>query len=237
MPGDFSSNSGRRALASCIAILLGGSLAACGGGGSDAPQQSQDPPPAPPTTPPPTPPPADPLPPLAATAIDINDNHAVGADHWPSGATSDGAQGQPVNGIECLANMPEDYHVHTHLSIFLNGEQLAVPGDVGIVTQQDGTHCFYTVHTHDKSGKLHVEAAAPGTYTLGQFFAEWGEPLATDNIAGLTGMPITVYMNDAGVVSKVTTEWKDIELKSHREITIQIGTAITEIPTYTWAAN
>src|SRR3982750_2970512 len=72
--------------------------------------------PFPPPPPPPTPPPADPLPPLAATAIDINDNHAVGADHWPSGATSDGAQGQPVNGIECLANMPEDYHVHTHLS-------------------------------------------------------------------------------------------------------------------------
>jgi len=26
-------------------------------------------------------------------------------------------------------------------------------------------------------------------------------------------------------------------LKSHREVTIQIGTAITEIPNFTWSAN
>jgi hypothetical protein len=46
--------------------------------------------------------------------------------------------------------------------------------------------CFYTIHTHDKSGKIHVEAAAPGTFTLGQLFAIWGQSLTNTNIAGLT---------------------------------------------------
>jgi len=217
-------------------MLLGAGLAACGGGGgsSDPPQQSQDPPP---TTPPPTPPPQDPLPPLSATVVDLNDNHAVGADHWSNGDTSDGGQGAAVGGLDCLASMPETYHVHSHLSIFLNGEALAVPGDVGIVQTGAGTECFYSLHTHDKSGKLHVEAAAAGTFTLGQFFAIWGEPLDTTNIAGLTGMPVVVYVTDDGVVTKATGDWHDIELKSHREITIQVGTAITEIPNFTWAAH
>lgn len=230
MSGDFSQSA--RRLGPWLAMLLGTGLAGCGGGGdsSDPPQQSQDPP----TNPTP---PAETLPPLSATVVDLNDNHAVGADHWPEGATSDGAQGQTVGGLDCLANMPETYHVHTHLSIFLNGEALAVPGHVGIVQQSGGTECFYSVHTHDKSGKLHVEAAAAGMFTLGQFFAEWGETLDSANIAGLTGMPVVVYVTDDGKVTKATGDWHDIELKSHREITIQVGTAITEIPNFTWAAN
>jgi hypothetical protein len=39
------------------------------------------------------------------------------------------------------------------------------------------------------------------------------------------------------VVSQATGEWRDIELTSHREVTVQIGSAITEIPNFTWSAN
>ena len=35
----------------------------------------------------------------------------------------------------------------------------------------------------------------------------------------------------------VTRDGHAIELKSHREITIQIGTPITEIPNFTWSAH
>jgi hypothetical protein len=97
---------------------------------------------------------------------------------------------------------------------------------------------FYTLHTHDHSGKLHVEAAAPATFTLGQIFRIWGQPLGPDNVAGLTGKPIVVYVTDNnGVVTEATGDWNDIELLSHREITIQVGTPITEIPNYTWTAH
>jgi len=147
--------------------------------------------------------------------------------------------GETIDGLECYPGIdpPTTYHVHSHVSVFLDGQQIAVPGQIGIVPQPAGGHCFYAIHTHDKSGKIHVEAAAPGMFTLGMLFEIWGQPLQGDNFAGITGKEVVVYLTDAGVVSKATGEWKDIELSTHREVTVQIGSAITEIPNYTWSAN
>ena len=214
----------------CVVSLLGVALAGCGGGGSDSADPPSNPPPQQPADPPA-------LPPLAAVAVSLDDNHTVGAAHWGEGDTGDGGQGQPVSGLECSPNLDETYHVHTHLSVFLNGEALAIPAHVGIVQVNATTQCIYSIHTHDQSGKIHVEAPAPGTFTLGQLFAIWGQPLDTANVGGITGMPIVVYVTDAGVVTKETGDWHNIELKSHREVTIQIGTAITQIPNFTWSAN
>jgi hypothetical protein len=211
------------------------SMTGCGGGGSDDPPPSEGNPPAPVPSPPP-PPPAPTVPPLSSTIVSLTDNHAVGTDHWADGNTANGGQGAPVQGIECLLNMPENYHVHTHVSIFLDGVALAVPPEIGIHDQLP-SRCFYGIHTHDKSGKIHIEAAAPGTFTLGQLFAIWGQPLETDNVAGLTGKPIVVYSTDNATVTKVDSGWKDIELTTHKEITIQVGTPITEIPNFTWNGN
>jgi hypothetical protein len=169
----------------------------------------------------------------AATAVDISDGHRVGNKYFPDGDTSDGGQGQPVAGLSC-GLMSEDYHVHSHLSIFLNGQALAVPLHVGIVETSPTNECTYSLHTHDESGKIHVEAPAPGVFTLGQFFQIWGQPLQTDNIAGLSGMPVVVYLVDDGVVSKYDGALADIELTSHRLVTLQVGTAITEVPNITW---
>jgi hypothetical protein len=212
-------------------MLLGACLAGCGGGGdSSPPPPSSGPPPPPPA-------PGTVLPPLAATAVDLSDNHTVGAAHWSAGNTSEGGSGSPVQGIECMDPPVETYHVHSHLSIILNGEALAVPGQVGVVSTGPGTDCHYEIHTHDSSGKVHVEAPAEATFTLGNLFAIWGQPLEASNIAGLSGMPVHVYIVDNGVVSEVENNWADIELRSHRLITIAVGTAITEIPNFTWNGN
>lgn len=221
-----------------VSVLMAASLAACGGGDSSPPPASTTPPPSVPVPPPaPPPPPAATIPTQAPTAIDLDDNHQVGVDHWANGDTATGGQNQPIAGFDCNINPDETYHVHTHLSIFLNGEALSFPGDVGIALASPGVRCFYAIHTHDKSGKIHVEAPAPGTFTLGMLFEIWGQPLTDTNIAGITGLPITVYTTDDGVVSVATGDWHDIELKSHREVTIAIGTPITEIPNFTWSAN
>ena len=203
------------------------------------PAPAPTPAPTPPPTPVPTPPPPAPvLPPLAPVIVDLNDNHQVGIRHWPDGDTATGAQGQPVGTFECFPTMPDTYHVHTHLSIFLDGVALAVPADVGIVGENTPTECFYPVHTHDRSGKIHIEAAAPGLFTLGQFFAIWGQPLGPDNVAGLTGKPIVIYVTDQnGVVTQAAGNWGGLELLSHREITIQVGPPVAEIPNYTWRAH
>ena len=221
-----------------LVLMLGAVLTGCGGGGdggSSPPPVSPGPAPAP--VPPPPPSGGSDVPPLATTSVSLTDNHRIGALHWEEGSTAAGGQGQPVAGLECLQNMPEDYHVHTHLTVYLNGEALAIPQNIGI--ESGPPRCFYTIHTHDHSGKLHVEAAAPGTFTLGQFFAIWGETLNSTTLADLTGMPVVVYVTDEGDTSatKVEDNWSDIALESHREITIQVGTAITEIPVYTWSGD
>jgi len=156
--------------------------------------------------------------------------------NWPDGDTASGGLGQPVAGVACNATS-QVYHVHTHVSIFLNGEQLAVPASIGIVDTAT-VHCDYHIHTHNKTGIIHVEAPAADVFTLGQLFAIWGEPLSYTNVADLTGLPVTVYVTDNGVVTEYTgANLGDIELISHREVTIQIGTPITEIPNYTWAGS
>ncbi len=124
--------------------------------------------------------------------------------------------------------------MHAHLSIYLNGEALAVPSHIGIVETSPTSHCNYSTHTHNRTGILHVEAPAPGTFTLGQIFAIWGQPLSYTDIAGNPGVPVVVYVTDNNVVSQYTGDLAAIELLSHREITIQLGTPITEIPSYTW---
>jgi hypothetical protein len=115
---------------------------------------------------------------------------------------------------------------------------LSIPEDIGIVTLTPTTKCVYSLHTHNHSGKLHIEGPSPAQFTLGDFFTIWGRPLGPDNVADLTGKPIVVYITDNnGVVTAATGDWNDIELLSHREITIQVGTPVTEIPNYTWTAH
>src|SRR6185436_14924455 len=204
------------------------------------------PPPGPPPSPSPTPPPAPPpppppaTPPLSPVPIDISDNPPVGTPHWPNGDTADGAHGEPMDSSECYPgnDPPSTYHVHTHLSIFLDNVQLQLPSVIGMITKPDGTKCVYSLHMHDHSGKIHVEGPAPALFTLGQFFAIWGQPLEPGNIAGLTGKPVVIYVtDDNGVVTIASGDWHDIEQISHREITIQVGTPIDQIPNYTWRAH
>lgn len=146
-----------------------------------------------------------------------------------------GGQGQAMGTMQCLASQPVAYHVHTHLSIFLNGEQLAIPSRVGFVTGSSSANdCHYPLHTHDATGMIHVHGTAPALFTLGQFFTTWGQSLTGTDIAGLTGMPVRVFVTDNGVATENTGDWTQIELSSHREITIQVGTDITAIPSYTW---
>jgi hypothetical protein len=210
-----------------------------------APDPAPTPTPAPAPTPtpaPPTPPPAPVvvLPPLSPVPINLDDNHPIGIKYWPDRDPTVGLHGETVDGYQCYPgnDPPNTYHVHTHLSIFLDKVALRVPEDIGIVQLTPTTKCVYSLHTHNQSGKLHVEGPAPAFFTLGDFFMIWGRPLAADNIAGITGKQIVIYITDSnGVVTLATGDWNDIELLSHREITIQIGEPIDEIPNYTWSAH
>ena len=170
------------------------------------------------------------LPPISATVQDITDNHRIGTPFFTDPQTD----GTPIDTFNCVVNPPQIYHVHAHLSIIQNNEALAVPTYVG-AAKSGTTHCFYPIHTHDQSGKIHVESTAPGTFTLGNLFQIWKQELSNTNVAGISGLPIEVFVTDGTTVTKVEeADWKNIELKDHREITIALGTSLTEIPNVTW---
>lgn len=109
---------------------------------------------------------------------------------------------------------------------------LAIPARVGL----EG--CAYELHTHDRTGVIHFETAAYHKVRLGDFFEVWGEPLTATNVAGVINKPMSVFVNDP---STGLTEYKgdprDIEITTHKEITIVLGTAPESIPWFQWPAD
>lgn len=153
-----------------------------------------------------------------------------------------GGQGAPVDGLVCYglknnSTSAETFHIHSHLSIFRDGVQLAVPENIGIVGDEavPSTTCVYPLHTHDATGILHVESPNDAIPTLGQFFSIWGQPLGRTNVAGLTNVPVVVYIQDGGNLRKYQGDPASIELRSFRSVVIQLGTPLAEIPTYALA--
>lgn len=213
-------------VAAACAVLS--TLVACGGGSDPASTTvANDPPaaPSPPTTP--APPPTDPAPPpdivLAPTYTEISATVTFSKPYWPAWSHSGTAS---VDGVGCAKN--EDYHIHALLSIYQDGVRLALPESIG-----RGSGCAYEMHTHDGSGVMHIETDVPKVFTLGQFFALWGQPLSATAVAGLPGKP-TYYVVDKEKVTRYTADPSAITLDAHREIVIVTGTPPTQVPRYHW---
>ena len=85
-----------------------------------------------------------------------------------------GSGGPTIDGIPCERGERLTYHLHTHLALFVEGEQIEVPPHIGI---KGG--CIYWLHTHDDSGIIHVEAPSQRQFTLGEFFSIWGQALSS----------------------------------------------------------
>jgi hypothetical protein len=168
-------------------------------------------------------------PPFATTSpIVLLYGGVVGNAFWPNGSTATGGTGAPVDDIVCAAGMTETYHVHAHLAIYRDGQMLALPAHIGLPAS-----CNYEMHTHDNTGIIHIETPNLKQFTLGKFFDIWGETLSSTDVAGVTGT-VVAYINENGDVRRYTGDLRDIELTSHRDITLQIGTDIPSLPTYNW---
>lgn len=130
---------------------------------------------------------------------------------------NNGATGKPVDGIKCSTQESAAFHIHAHLDIFKNGRKVAVPQDIGIPGQ-----CLYWLHTHDKSGVIHVESPIQRTYTLGNFFDIWGAPLSKKKVLSFdTGSsePLRIYVNG----ERYKGDPRKVPLKAHEEISLVIG--------------
>jgi hypothetical protein len=99
-----------------------------------------------------------------------------------------------VDGIECQRNEQLNFHIHSTVLIYIDGEQMPVPANVGVRPNE----CLFWLHTHDGTGLIHVEAPEKRDFTLGQFFAVWGQPLSSTQLLDQTAdatHEITVTIN------------------------------------------
>jgi hypothetical protein len=152
------------------------------------------------------------------------------------------AMGATVDGVQCNSSEQVAYHVHTHLAIYVDGKERALPAGVGIVqpvTQQtpdgpfDGaSQCYYWLHVHTRDGVIHIESPTAATYALGQFFDIWGQPLTTDRVGPATG-PLTIYVDG----KRFRGDPRSIVLGSHVDIQIDVGTPAPSPKQVDWSRS
>src|ERR1700738_3346681 len=142
--------------------------------------------------------------------------------------------GQPVDGIRCDRMEGAVLHIHQHLAVRDHGKPVTVPDDVGrpIVGQ-----CFYWLHTHTADGIIHVESPNFNTFTLGNFFDVWGQPLGKTNVAGAKprkGEHVAVWVDGR----PYTGDPRKIELTQHLDVTIDVGPPYAKPAPFTdWNGN
>jgi hypothetical protein len=158
----------------------------------------------------------------------------VGKTMFEPGDTAKGGNGQPVDGIEGSSREMLAVHVHAHLSIFVKGEQIAVPYGIGIVKPFQVDHGFvgmgqgiYWLHTHDATGIIHVESPDSRPYTLGQFFDIWGRTLSANDVAGQLGV-VHAFVDGKPRAG----DPRSIVLTAHGQITLEVGDPIVAPPVY-----
>lgn len=170
---------------------------------------------------------------LGAEDVPVPDAPVLAA---PSAATA----GQSIDGIGCDTSEQPAFHIHTHLTIFVDGKQRQVPAGIGIpdpVAEQTAKgpfiasgKCFYFLHTHAPDGIIHVESPVVKTYTLGQFFDEWQQPLSSGQVGPAKGK-VTAIVN--GAVYR--GDPRDIPLGSHENVTLEVGTPLLTPVTIDWS--
>jgi hypothetical protein len=153
--------------------------------------------------------------------------------HAPALASNaSSASGNTIDGIQCNAGEKLVYHVHTHLTVFVNGSPRQIPYGIGIVPPRHvqrsangpfvaGGSCFYWLHTHAADGIVHIESPSKRTYTLGDLFDIWRQPLGANQVGPVKGK-VTAFYN--GQVYKANP--RDIPLGSHTQIQLDVGTPL-----------
>ena len=114
------------------------------------------------------------------------------------------------------------------------GNDVNVPPNIGI---ESG--CLYWMHTHDNTGVIHIEAPtaqAHHTFTLGDFFNVWDQPLSRTQVGTLKLAPdqqLAIYVD--GTKQPDGTDPRTIGLHAHTLVVLEITPpAVDPPPGYTF---
>lgn len=195
-------------------------------------------------------------PPVLINGTDNWQTNGVTASEPGDGDTALGGNGSNVidNALSCTIGTEPgsgQYHVHTFLGIYVNGQEMAVPDAIGMKTPDSNEPivtfaCAYNIHTHGASGIIHVEdpsiagnwntnpaVAPPAKYNFQAFLDVWGQSLGSIGgsvpLTGVyTGLPSgTAPGTNADLVTSYapyTGALSSLLLQHHRAIWLVYGT-------------
>ncbi len=152
----------------------------------------------------------------------------IGSIH-PARAQFAGARGQTIGGVACDAQEGQRIHIHQHLTILDKGQPITVPYDVG---RPSGVPCLYWLHTHTPDGIIHIEAPVDRSFTLGNFFDVWTQPLSRIRAASAVvrrGERMRIWV-DGKVYAG---DPRAIKLGDHTDIVIEVGPPFKTLPPFT----
>jgi hypothetical protein len=146
------------------------------------------------------------------------------------------ANGQTVDGIQSQSNEQVLYHIHAHLAVDVNGTPRTIPAGIGITPPLQieqttggpfvaGGSSFYWLHSHTADGIIHIESPVQRTYTLGNYFDIWGQPLSTSQVGPAHGTVIA-YVDG----HRFTGNPRDITLGAHTVIQLDVGKDVAPQP-------
>jgi hypothetical protein len=155
-------------------------------------------------------------------------------DAEPSGAT--------VDGIQAQSSEQALFHIHAHLAVYVNGTARTIPEGIGIVAPRQEEQsdsgpfvvagaAFYWLHTHTPDGVIHIESPVQRTYTLGDFFDVWGQPLSSTQVGPAHGTVIA-YLNG----QRYAGDPRSLPLTAHAVVQLDVGGDVAPQP-YTFAAG
>ncbi len=114
----------------------------------------------------------------------------------------------------CMTHENLAMHFHPTISIFIDGESMDIPKDLGIDTELCPSTMHMT-HTHDSSGKIHVEGHQEVDVPLEVFFDVWGVHFDENGIFDYRGGTISMTVNGAE-----STAYQNLILEDSQNIVI-----------------
>jgi hypothetical protein len=217
---------------------MSAALSACGGSGG---QQTTDDATVPVTFTTTTTTPTSTLPAPTRTAYLGPENVPVETGPFLAAATTT-RLGEFINGVQCQSLAQLAYTAYAHLQVYVEGHSFALPGGIGMVGMKakatdrgllfNPTTCMYWLHTRAADGVIQVQSPVRRTYTLGDLFRIWNQPLSSARVAAAKGhVTASVdgrpWAGDPG----------NIPLTEHADIQLAVGRPVPPYSAVDWLAT
>jgi len=136
--------------------------------------------------------------------------------------------------MRCQGSEQVLFHIHARLTIFVDGRSRKVPYGIGIAAPQRvaitprgafvvGGACFAWLHTHAADGIVHIESPVQRTFTLGNFFDVWKQPLSATRV-GHAKETVTAFVDGKAWHGSP----RSIPLNAHARIQLEVGRPLVE---------